>query len=145
MADSPYEQIQAIRHTLADHITYLWMESPLSAAQAEEATRLLLRPVGAPEPLRLAAAMHDAHTEFGGEFDQHVEQAVDALMAVFGRAFRTEIHDLTDASLRRLGLSETPLLAGDSPTTASGEGVTGTPGAGSNEVPVTPAGGGSDA
>lgn len=136
MADSPWDLIQSIRFTLIDHITHLWTASSLTSDEAEAVTRRLLAPLGRHEALKRAARMHVACRD-RGDLEPHIIQAVAALLGVMGRAFRGEAHHVVDATVRRLGL-ETP-LAGDSLTTAR-EGVTGTPGAGSNEVPVTPAG-----
>ncbi len=137
MADSPYEQIRAIREALTDHIHYLWMDSPIPPDQTETVVRRLLAPLGRPAAPLYADRMYAATVAYG-DLDPEIESAVGALMAVMGHAFAREVRHLTDASLRRLGMApETP--AGDSLTTAR-EGVTGTPGAGSNEVPVTPAG-----
>ncbi len=137
---TPYEQIRDIRGTLIDHIEWLWTRSPVTPDTAEWVMQRLLGPVGAPAAKELTAAMWAAQRDPDDSPDRHIERAVDALLAVVGEAFRSEVHDLTDASLRRLGMApETPLLAGDSPTTVQGEGVTGTSG-GSNRVPVTPAG-----
>jgi hypothetical protein len=104
MADhTPYEQIQDLRYTLIDHITHVWLHTPPD--KAEQVTKRLLGPVGAPAAKELAGAMYEAVLDPDGSLDPAIEQAVAALLAVVGTAVRAEVHHVVDASLKRLGIA----------------------------------------
>jgi hypothetical protein len=107
-------------------------DRPMDVDLPGRALRLLLAPLGADDAdttagtlLALADTAH--HTVASAEY--YAETVEVAVVAVIGTL--------------QAAPPLTPLLAGGSPSTAREE-VTGTPGAGSIEVPVTPDGGGSD-